>query len=73
MPTGNRAEEIEERFQFLESKIAHQESTIEDLNSVVIRQQGQIEDLLAQMKAVRQSVEAAPGGDAPGNEPPPHY
>ncbi len=74
MADHTTSEEIEERFQVLEAKILHQERTIEDLNSVVIRQQAQVDKLEAQVEKLEQSVDDSRGGAEPGEEPPPpHY
>ncbi len=60
----------------LETRIAHQEHTIGELNDALSNQQMQISELETQVKAivdrVRALSEAAP---ASGNddEPPPHY
>ncbi len=68
-------EEVDERFQVLESKILHQENTIEELNSVVIRQQNQIDILVAEVERLSEGLDSrAPGDVDPEEEPPPpHY
>ena len=69
------SEELEERFQALESKTVYQGYTVEELNSVVIRQQDQIDALIAEVKRLRTLVQD--GGertiDAAEEPPPPHY
>jgi SlyX protein len=75
MTDHDLSEEIEERFQALETKSVHQEYTVEQLNSVVTRQQDQIDLLTAEIKRIRvllsegheRTIEA---GEEP---PPPHY
>lgn len=75
MANPEMSDDVEERFQTLESKLVYQEQTIEELNSVVIRQQNQIDALLADVKRLNEGlVEPSPGGGTPGEEPPPpHY
>ena len=68
-------EELEERFQVLESKAAHQSYTVDELNSVVIRQQDQIDALTREVERLKQII--LEGGertiDATEEPPPPHY
>jgi len=71
----NDAETVNTRIEQLETRIAHQDLTIEDLNKSVTAQWRQIDDLTKQverMAARLQHVEAnaAPGAAEP---PPPHY
>jgi SlyX protein len=67
----------EERLVEIETKIAFQEQTIEDLNDVLYEQQQEIERLGsicdALVKRVKELSEFTPGIDAPANEKPPHY
>jgi len=67
----------EERLVEIETKIAFQEKTINDLHDVVCKQQQEIEKLgsicEALMKRVKEFPEFTPGIDAPANERPPHY
>jgi len=67
----------EERLVEIETKIAFQEQTIEDLNDVLYEQQQEIERLGsicdALVKRVKELSESTPGIDAPANEKPPHY
>ncbi|MDH5345779.1 MAG: SlyX family protein [Gammaproteobacteria bacterium] len=60
----------------LESRIAHQEHAIAELNDVLTSQQaqitlleGRVEALLARVRALSEATSAAPAGD----ERPPHY
>ena len=66
----------EERFIDLESRLAHQDQLLSELNDVVTRQQAKIMqlDALCQslMERVRSMADAVPAGD-PGDERPPHY
>jgi SlyX protein len=67
----------EERLVEIETKIAFQEQTIEDLNDVLYKQQQEIERLGsicdALVKRIKELSEFTPGIDAPANEKPPHY
>ncbi|MGB5490544.1 MAG: SlyX family protein [Woeseiaceae bacterium] len=66
----------EERFIDLESRLAHQDQLLNELNEVVTSQQGKIMQLDALCKSlierVRSMSDVAPGGDS-GDERPPHY
>ena len=66
----------EERFIDLESRLAHQDQLLNELNDAVTSQQAKIMELntLCQslIDRVRSMGDAAPAGD-PGDERPPHY
>lgn len=66
----------EDRFIDLESRLAHQDQLLHELNDVVTSQQAKIMELntLCQslIDRVRSMGEAAPAGDS-GDERPPHY
>jgi SlyX protein len=66
----------DERLIDIESKLAHQEHTIAELNDALSNQQVQIGDLEAQVRALIERVrvlsESAPAGGS-DDEPPPHY
>jgi len=63
--------------QHLEEQIAHLTRTVEDLNAVVTRQQGEIDRLTHRVEMLMQrEVERAQegsGGVVLGDERPPHY
>ena len=67
------------RLDALEIRIAHQDATIDELNTTVTQQWKQIDRLERQLKLLRERVEdvednAASGTTAPpANKPPPHY
>jgi len=66
----------EERFIDLESRLAHQDQLLNELNDVVTQQQGKIMQLEELCKALIQRVRSAGEGEAvsdPGDERPPHY
>ncbi len=66
----------EERFIDLESRLAHQDQLLHELNDVVTAQQAKITALdelcRSLLDRVRSMGEAMPAGD-PGDERPPHY
>ena len=66
---------VDERFEVLEAKVLYQERTIEELNSVVIRQQDQVDALTAEVAQLREILENPPEDtiDASEEPPPPHY
>ena len=66
----------EERFVDLESRLAHQDQLLNQLNDAVTAQQATIMQLEALCKSllerVRSMSDAAPAADS-GDEQPPHY
>lgn len=67
--------ELELRMNELETKIAFQDQMIEDLNTVVIRQQSQIDQLEKAFALFKAQAHAVQSGDNEirANEKPPHY
>ena len=67
----------EERLGGLESHFMHLEKLQEQLNEVVIEQQGQIERLTRAVETLQDEVKrggsASPEGDGGQDAPPPHY
>ncbi|GAB4297577.1 MAG: SlyX family protein [Desulfuromonadia bacterium] len=60
----------------LETRIAHDERTIEELNDLVYRQQQTLDRLVAEMEAMRKQLAMiAPSPVIPPDEepPPPHW
>ena len=67
---------LEDRITALESHIAHQDGTIDDLNEMVNKQWAEIEALrrdLAELRARLGRVEGDVGPSQPDDLPPPHY
>ncbi len=67
---------MKERITDIEIHLMHQENTIQQLNEVVTRQQGVIEELQANVKLIMQQLRTiAPSivRDPADEEPPPHY
>jgi SlyX protein len=65
----------EQRFVDIEIKLLHQEQMLEDLSSVIFRQQQQIDQLEQQVKTLKDQVKSAKDGleVGPADEKPPHY
>ena len=65
----------EKRIVEIESKVAHQELLLEELNAVLTGQQAQIAKLEARSVLLAERLEALgePGAAAAADEPPPHY
>jgi len=67
--------ELEGRLVDLEIRLTHQDSTVEALNNVAIKQQQQIDRLNDELVMARQrlsELDSTPGM-AQQQEPPPHY
>ncbi len=67
---------MEERFIDLETRLVYQERTIEELNEVVTRQQGQIDVLEEKLRAIVNHIQESASpvtGEAGDEPPPPHY
>ena len=66
----------DERLIDIETKMAHQEHTVAELNDALANQQTQIAQLELQVRTltdrIRAIADAAPGG-AEDDAPPPHY
>lgn len=67
--------EIEQRLIELETKIAYQDKTIEDLSDVIYKQDQQILALEKNLELLRMQVQSFQSGDNEirGHEKPPHY
>jgi uncharacterized coiled-coil protein SlyX len=67
---------MKERITDIEMQLMHQENTIQQLNEVVTRQQGMIEELQADVRLIMQqmrTISPSAVGDAEDEELPPHY
>ena len=63
-----------ERLEALETRIAHQDQTIEELNAVVTQQWTTIEQLRRRLEAMEEQVRSGSYIADPSSEkPPPHY
>ena len=67
---------MDDRLIELESRIAFQDHTLQELNEVIVRQQREIDELRRELEALRAQLKAlAPALVASRSEetPPPHY
>ncbi len=66
--------ELSERIDALESRLAYQDQTIEQLNETITAQWKQIDALTRQLAALTQRLQDAEANvPSPANERPPHY
>jgi SlyX protein len=66
--------ELSERIDALESRLAYQDQTIEQLNETITAQWKQIDALTRQLTALSERLqEAEANAPAPATERPPHY
>jgi SlyX protein len=66
--------ELGERIDALEARIMFQDETIETLNQTITAQWREIDALKRQILLLGDRLEeASSNGQAPANEPPPHY
>ena len=66
--------ELSERIDALEARIAYQDDTIETLNQTITAQWKQIDALTRQVTALSDRLqEAEASSPGPANERPPHY
>lgn len=75
MTTDSSTYNAERRLEALESRIAHQDQTIQDLSQELFAQQRQLEQLQRHTRLLAQRLEEARHGvaDAATDERPPHY
>lgn len=66
---------MESRIEDLEIRLSYQEATLEALNQVVIKQQDQIDMLIAEVQRLKQQTVGEAEFVRPQSEetPPPHY
>jgi len=67
---------MENALEYLETKLAYQEKTIEDLNEVVTNQQNQIDDILKKLLALEEHTKVILPSiirNRDEESPPPHY
>jgi SlyX protein len=75
MTEESNSSSIEDRFERLETRVLYQDRTIEDLNTVVTRQQNQIDALTSDIERLRAIIQNPPQDSIDTSEepPPPHY
>jgi len=67
---------LENKIINIETKIAYQEKTIEQLNQIVTAQQQQLSQLQSELKAIKnwiQTQRPSQWASEPEEQPPPHY
>lgn len=65
--------EFEPRLIELETKIAYQDKTIEDLSDVIYKQQQQITNLEKALELLKNQIHSIGDNEIRGHEKPPHY
>ena len=71
-------QDTNDRLEDIETQLAFQEDALEQFNAVVVSQQGQIDELRAQLRILQEQLSALPDGSIesavdPALEKPPHY
>ena len=71
-------QDTNDRLEDIETQLAFQEDALEQFNAVVVSQQGQIDELRAQLRILQEQLSALPDGSPesavdPALEKPPHY
>jgi len=69
----SQADELTERLDSLEMRIAYQDEAIETLNQTITAQWTAIEALKRQVAELGERLEDAAGALPPADRPPPHY
>lgn len=67
---------MNDRISELETRIAFQDGTIQELNDVVVRQQGEIDRLTRELETLKTQVRSMASYPVAGRDeetPPPHY
>ena len=75
MSDKNSVEQLEERIEALEIKVAYQEETIQTLSDEIYKQQQEIEQMLVRHHRLTEKLEELQDSVPPsqGHEVPPHY
>ncbi len=63
----------EERITELETRIAHQDRAIADLNEMITAQWKKLEAMERQLRRFGEEISSLEGNEAPANQKPPHY
>ena len=71
-------QDTNDRLEGIETQLAFQEDALEQFNAVVVSQQGQINELRAQLRVLQEQFKALPDRSLhtavdPAQEKPPHY
>jgi SlyX protein len=65
--------DFSQRIDDLETRVAHQEKTIGELNDVITAQWRKMEAIEFQLRRLGEEMQTMDAGDAPANQKPPHY
>jgi SlyX protein len=65
--------ELLNRIEELETRVAHQEKTIGELNDVITAQWRKMEAIEFQLRRLGEEMQTMDAGDGPVNQKPPHY
>ena len=71
-------QDTNDRLEDIETQLAFQEDALEQFNAVAVSQQGQIDELKAQLRVLQEQFKALPDSSLesavdPALEKPPHY
>ena len=71
-------QDTNDRLEAIETQLAFQEDALEQFNAVAVSQQGQIDELRAQLRILQEQFKALPdisfqSAVDPAQEKPPHY
>ena len=71
-------QDTNDRLEGIETQLAFQEDALEQFNAVAVSQQGQIDELRAQLRVLQEQFQSLPDGSLqsavdPALEKPPHY
>ena len=61
------------RIEDLETRVAHQDKIIADLNDVITAQWRKMEAVEFQLRRLGEEMQTMDQGDGPANQKPPHY
>ncbi len=65
--------DVASRIEDLETRVAHQEKTIGELNDVITAQWRKMEAIEFQLRRLGEEMQTMDAGDRPANQKPPHY
>jgi SlyX protein len=65
--------DVAKRIDDLETRVAHQEKIIGDLNDVITAQWRKMEAIEFQLRRLGEELQTMDAGDVPTNQKPPHY
>ncbi len=69
----NAMSDVANRIDELETRVAHQDKTIADLNDVITAQWRKMEAIEFQLRRLGEELQTMDGGDGLVNQKPPHY